>query len=68
MTERQAEAEGDAAFAVTLLVRARDAGTLKQPAQRAWLRSEPALGPLRSRDDFKDLLAALEEPKPPAEK
>ena len=60
VTERKVLAEEYAARAVELLRNARDAGFF-QGNQRAAARLaiDPALAPLRDRDDFKRLLAEL---------
>jgi serine/threonine-protein kinase len=58
---RQQLVEDHAARAVSLLRRLHAAGYFKDPARREQLPKDPALAPLRSRADFKDLLQAIED-------
>jgi serine/threonine-protein kinase len=57
---RQQLVEDHAARAVSLLRRLHAAGYFKASARREQLPKDPALAPLRSRADFKDLLQAIE--------
>jgi tetratricopeptide (TPR) repeat protein len=59
--ERETLAEQYAARAVQLLRRAHAAGYLNNPARVEQLKKDPEFEPLRARDDFRKLLADLEE-------
>ncbi len=57
--ERERRAEEHAARAVELLDRVRQAGYFKDPGPRADFKADQELAPLRGREDFRKLLAAL---------
>ncbi len=52
-----------AARAVELLAKARASGHFRDPAQIEHLKKDPDLDPLRTRQDYKTLLAELEGSK-----
>jgi tetratricopeptide (TPR) repeat protein/tRNA A-37 threonylcarbamoyl transferase component Bud32 len=60
-SQRNELAEQYAVHAVSLLHKAHAAGHFGEPASVANLKKDADLAPLRERDDFKKLLAALEE-------
>jgi hypothetical protein len=61
--EREKRIEHYGATAVDLLTRAHAAGSFKEPGQPDELRTHKAFDPLRSRQDFKKLLSAVEAEK-----
>jgi tetratricopeptide (TPR) repeat protein len=66
--QRDTLAERYGARAVALLAKAKAAGFFKNPANRQELKNDPDLQALRTRDDFKKLLAEVEKQAQPVAK